>query len=142
MTEHTTTIRPATEATAMAPPAWLLLASMVRVRRRDDRPRRHRPVAMATIDTPRVNDIAFVGDQIAEQDQRHAGGEADDVKRRRAKRSRILRPILWRAHFIGGFLAGRGTPGRFGFPADIEGVFEVELEHSGAPILGLTVNPR
>jgi uncharacterized iron-regulated membrane protein len=61
---------------------------------------------MATIDTPPVDDIPFVSDQIAEQDQRDAAGDARDVKRRRAKRSKLLRPIMWRLHFIGGFLAG------------------------------------
>jgi uncharacterized iron-regulated membrane protein len=61
---------------------------------------------MATIDTPPVGDIAFVGDQIAEQDQRDAIGDADPAQRRRAKRSQTLRPIVWRLHFIGGFLAG------------------------------------
>lgn len=61
---------------------------------------------MATIDTPPVDDIPFVGDQIAEQDQTEAAGGAGDAKRRRAKRSRLLRPIMWRLHFIGGFLAG------------------------------------
>ncbi|HEV7808021.1 MAG TPA: PepSY-associated TM helix domain-containing protein [Solirubrobacteraceae bacterium] len=60
---------------------------------------------MATIDTPPVDDVAFVGDQIAEQDQREAAGD-DDAGRRRAKRSQTLRPLLWRLHFIGGFLAG------------------------------------
>ncbi len=58
---------------------------------------------MATIDTPPVDDIPFVSDQIAEQAQHDAAGEA---KRRRAKRSKLLRPIMWRLHFIGGFLAG------------------------------------
>jgi uncharacterized iron-regulated membrane protein len=58
---------------------------------------------MATIDAP-PDDVAFVGDQIAEQDQRAA--RDDDAGRRRAKRSQTLRPLLWRLHFIGGFLAG------------------------------------
>jgi uncharacterized iron-regulated membrane protein len=58
---------------------------------------------MATIDTPPVDDIPFVSDQIAGQDQRKAVG---DDRRRRAKRSQTLRPLLWRLHFIGGFLAG------------------------------------
>lgn len=58
---------------------------------------------MATIDTPPADDIAFVGDQIAEQDQHDAD---DDAKQRRARRSKLLRPIMWRLHFIGGFLAG------------------------------------
>jgi uncharacterized iron-regulated membrane protein len=61
---------------------------------------------MATTDTPPVGDIAFLGDQIAEQDQREAAGAAKDAARRRAERSQTLRPILWRLHFIGGFLAG------------------------------------
>lgn len=61
---------------------------------------------MATIDTPPVDDIPFVGDQIAEQDQAEAAGTPGDAKRRRAKRSKLLRPIMWRLHFIGGFLAG------------------------------------
>jgi uncharacterized iron-regulated membrane protein/uncharacterized integral membrane protein len=61
---------------------------------------------MATTDTPPIGDIAFVGDQIAEQDQREAAGAGNDASRRRAKRSQALRPILWRLHFIGGFLAG------------------------------------
>lgn len=34
------------------------------------------------------------------------------------------------------------TPARFDFPAEIEGIFEVELERSGVQILSLTVNPR
>jgi hypothetical protein len=61
---------------------------------------------MATTDTPPIDDVPFVGDQIAEQDQRQAAGAASDASRRRARRSQTLRPILWRLHFIGGFLAG------------------------------------
>jgi uncharacterized iron-regulated membrane protein len=61
---------------------------------------------MPTSDTPPIGDIAFVGDQIAEQDQREAAGPVNDASRRRATRSQTLRPILWRLHFIGGFLAG------------------------------------
>jgi uncharacterized iron-regulated membrane protein len=61
---------------------------------------------MATQDIPPTGDIAFVGDQIAEQDQREAASAASDASRRRAKRLQTLRPILWRLHFIGGFLAG------------------------------------
>ena len=61
---------------------------------------------MATIDTPPVGDIPFVGDQIAEQDQADAASGAGDADRRRAKRSKLLRPIMWRLHFVGGFLAG------------------------------------
>jgi uncharacterized iron-regulated membrane protein/uncharacterized integral membrane protein len=62
---------------------------------------------MATPETPPIGDIAFVGDQIAEQDRREVAGAAvSDASRRRAKRSQTLRPILWRLHFIGGFLAG------------------------------------
>ena len=61
---------------------------------------------MATIDTPPAGDIPFVGDQIAAQDQSDAETDHDDRARRRAMRSRTLRPILWRLHFIGGFLAG------------------------------------
>ncbi len=34
-----------------------------------------------------------------------------------------------------------GKPVVFAFPADIEGVFEVELEDSATPIAELTVNP-
>jgi hypothetical protein len=34
-----------------------------------------------------------------------------------------------------------GETAKFGFPADLEGVFEVELHHSGAQIAELTVNP-
>jgi hypothetical protein len=34
-----------------------------------------------------------------------------------------------------------GKPARFDFPASIEGIFEVELEHASVPILKLTVNP-
>lgn len=61
---------------------------------------------MATTETPPIDDIAFVGDQIAEQDEREAAGAANDASRRRERRSQTLRPILWRLHFIGGFLAG------------------------------------
>lgn len=61
---------------------------------------------MAAIDTPPVGDVPFVGDQIAEQDRTEAAGGADGAKRRRATRSTLLRPIMWRLHFIGGFLAG------------------------------------
>jgi uncharacterized iron-regulated membrane protein len=61
---------------------------------------------MATHDVPPAGDIAFVGDQIAEQDQRDAANAASDPSRRRARRLQTLRPILWRLHFIGGFLAG------------------------------------
>ena len=61
---------------------------------------------MATIDTPPAGDIPFVGDQIAEQDQLDAAEKAGSTKQRRAKRSKLLRPILWRMHFVGGFLAG------------------------------------
>ena len=61
---------------------------------------------MATIDTPPVDDIPFVGDQIAEQDHTEAAADAEAAKSRRAKRSKLLRPIMWRLHFIGGFLAG------------------------------------
>ncbi len=34
-----------------------------------------------------------------------------------------------------------GQPAKFDFEADIEGVFEVELENSAVPIAQLTVNP-
>ena len=37
---------------------------------------------------------------------------------------------------------GPGAPARFDFAAEIEGVFEVELEREGLQILSLTVNPR
>ncbi len=36
---------------------------------------------------------------------------------------------------------GPGAPARFTVPAKINGVFEVELEHSSVPIAKLTVNP-
>ena len=36
---------------------------------------------------------------------------------------------------------GPGETAAFDFPADLEGVFEVELHHSGAQIAELTVNP-
>ena len=36
---------------------------------------------------------------------------------------------------------GPTTQARLDFPADIEGIFDVELEHAGVPILSLTVNP-
>ncbi|MGH2943424.1 MAG: PepSY-associated TM helix domain-containing protein [Solirubrobacteraceae bacterium] len=62
---------------------------------------------MATIeDTTPVDDIPFVSDQIAEQDQHDRAESTDPARRRRARRSKLLRPILWRLHFIGGFLAG------------------------------------
>ncbi len=61
---------------------------------------------MATIDAPPVGDIAFVDDQIAEQDEHDRATPADPAKQRRTRRSRLLRPIMWRLHFIGGFLAG------------------------------------
>lgn len=61
---------------------------------------------MATIDTPPAGDIPFVSDQIAAQDQRASPSIPDGAARRRARRSQTLRPILWRLHFIGGFLAG------------------------------------
>ena len=61
---------------------------------------------MATVDTPPAGDIPFVGDQIAEQDQLEAAAPAGAAGQRRAKRSKLLRPLLWRLHFIGGFLAG------------------------------------
>jgi hypothetical protein len=62
---------------------------------------------VATIEdrTP-VDDIPFVSDQIAEQDQHERAEGGDPAERRRSKRSRLLRPIMWRLHFIGGFLAG------------------------------------
>jgi hypothetical protein len=34
-----------------------------------------------------------------------------------------------------------GGTAEFGFPADLEGVFEVELHHSGGQIAELTINP-
>ena len=37
---------------------------------------------------------------------------------------------------------GPTTPARFDFAAEIEGIFEVELEGAGVPILSLTVNPE
>lgn len=37
---------------------------------------------------------------------------------------------------------GPAAPARFDFPAEIEGIFEVELEGAGAQILSLTVNPK
>ena len=61
---------------------------------------------MATIDTPPAGDVPFVEDQIAEQDRAAAEHGAGDAERRRAKRSERLRPIMWRLHFVGGFLAG------------------------------------
>jgi uncharacterized iron-regulated membrane protein len=60
---------------------------------------------MAAIDTPPPGDLPFVGDQILEQERREAASP-DPVKQRRAKRSALLRPIMWRLHFIGGLLAG------------------------------------
>jgi uncharacterized iron-regulated membrane protein len=58
---------------------------------------------MTTIQTPQAgDDVAFVSEQIAEQDQREAAIKPS----RRRKRLQTLRPILWRLHFIGGFLAG------------------------------------
>jgi len=57
---------------------------------------------MATVQAPPEDDVPFVSDQIAEQDQRAAGAAG----RRRKRRADTLRPILWRLHFIGGFLAG------------------------------------
>ncbi len=44
-------------------------------------------------------DIAFVSDQIAERPAR-------SEPTARERRARMLRPIMWRLHFIGGFLAG------------------------------------
>lgn len=62
---------------------------------------------MATIDAPPVGDIPFVGEQIAEQEQEAAADtRAGEARRRRARRSKLLRPIMWRLHFVGGFLAG------------------------------------
>ena len=37
---------------------------------------------------------------------------------------------------------GPDRPAEFSFPADIEGIFEVELEHVGVPIAELKVEPR
>lgn len=36
---------------------------------------------------------------------------------------------------------GPGTVARFAVPATIEGIFELELEHAGAPIAEITVEP-
>lgn len=58
-------------------------------------------------DGPPVDDIPFVAEQIAEQQRadREATSELDASARRRRRRLRLLRPILWRLHFVGGFLA-------------------------------------
>ncbi|MFV0525910.1 MAG: PepSY-associated TM helix domain-containing protein [Acidimicrobiales bacterium] len=58
-------------------------------------------------------DIAFVSDQIHQAQRREAdqgpgaGGDDGHLKpTRRAERAAMMRPILWRLHFLGGFLAG------------------------------------
>lgn len=57
---------------------------------------------MSTTEQQQVpeGDIAFVTDQIAERADAPAGPSP------RERRARMLRPIMWRLHFIGGFLAG------------------------------------
>jgi len=49
---------------------------------------------MAAVETPPEGDIAFVSEQI-EEAEREQG---------RDRRKRVLRPILWRLHFLGGVL--------------------------------------
>ena len=46
-----------------------------------------------------------------------------------------------RANRINTNQAGPGGTAEFDFPADLEGVFEVELHHSGEQIAELTINP-
>lgn len=47
------------------------------------------------------DDIEFVPDQIA-----RAAARRDTVTDRRQRRADAMRPLLWRLHFLGGFLAG------------------------------------
>lgn len=53
---------------------------------------------MATVETPPPGDIPFVTEQIAQTPD-----DASEPKRSR-DRGRLLRPILWRLHFLGGLL--------------------------------------
>lgn len=50
---------------------------------------------MAAVETPPPGDIAFVSEQI----------EQAERQQQRSGRRRVLRPILWRLHFLGGLLA-------------------------------------
>lgn len=54
---------------------------------------------MATTETPPPGDLPFVEEQIAE------ARAAATTTSRRSARARLLRPVLWRLHFLGGLLA-------------------------------------
>lgn len=55
---------------------------------------------LATLDDKPDGDIAFVTEQIEEE---RIAAQRDQ---RRARRAATMRPIMWRLHFLGGFLAG------------------------------------